>query len=227
MIKKIVLILMSLLILIVVLYNVSVSYVDKQLESASNPVRNKPVYNLCKKVWSSRGIYQTVAEQNSIQSLQSAFSSGYMGAEVDLFYDVKTDRFIISHDRPKKLANGELLYTKKNNEILTLEKLFKQVGKANYFWLDYKNLGRITEEQTTTAIERLLTITAFDPALRQRIYIEGSNPLMLSRYTDAGFRTIFGIHPPPDNHWLASVGVNIFKMAYYFNNISGYIFYRS
>lgn len=200
---------------IIALYNITLFYVDKNLANKENP----NIYTSCHKIWSSRGFYETKEEQNSILSMNRAFSLGAKGAEVDFYYDIKTERFIVSHDRPKVDSDGVLIYTKKNDEILTLEKFLKTLGEKHYFWLDYKNLDRIGKEQTTKAITRLLQITN-KSSIRERLYIEGSNPLILSRYTDAGFKTILAVRPLPQNNIFTSISANIFKMIYYFNNIT-------
>lgn len=212
MIKKILLIF---IVVVVILYNLVVFYVDKNMPDRIS----KNIYDRCEKVWSSRGFYQTIEDRNSIKSLNEAFSLGYVGVEVDLFYDVKSDRFIISHDRPKKNKNGDLLYTMKENEILTLEKLLKKTGEHHYFWLDYKNLGRISSETTEKAIIKLLSITDFD-SIRERIYIEGSDPLLLSMYSNAGFKTILGIFPLPESYFLSGLSHNLYKLVFYFSNIT-------
>jgi len=204
------------LISMVILWNLTVLYVDEHLEKN----RDTKIYDSCYKVWSSRGLYRNYHNQNSIQSFVNAFKKGALGAEVDFHYDVKTDRFIISHDHPVKDSNGNLVYTKKNGKLLTLEALFNVVGKGHYFWLDYKNLDKLSTAETQQAIARLLYITQGD-GIRERLYIEGSNPLLLSMYTDAGLRTILGIHPLRESNLLSSIVVNGYKMAYYFNNISG------
>lgn len=204
-----------LFLLVVVAWNATVVYVDKMLEKR----RYMDVYDSCHKIWSSRGLYNSHEERNSITSFHRAFEHGAHGAEVDFHYDVKMDRFIISHGHPKKDANGDYIYPKKDGRILTLETLFKAVGPRHYFWLDYKNLEHITATETEHAIERLLSITQED-GLRERIYIEASNPLALANYTDAGFKTILGIHPLPETNVLASFVINGYKIAYYFNNIT-------
>jgi len=204
-----------LVVLLVITYQGLVIYVDKQLQKQSH----ENVYNSCHKIWSARGIYKDYVNQNSIGSFKKAFSMGSIGAEVDLYYDVETDRFIISHDRPKKDESGKLIYTKKDGRILTLEILLREVGEGHYFWIDYKNLNRISPEETNQAIARLLKITE-SGTIRERLYLEGSHPQRLSMYTDAGFKTIFGIHPPYEGNLLSSFTINIYKMAYYFNNIS-------
>lgn len=197
------------------LWHGTVFYVDIQLEKREH----QNIYNSCHKIWTSRGLYNSHKERNSITSFQRAFDHGALGGEVDFHYDVKMERFIISHGHPKKDAEGNFIYPKKDGKILTLESLFKAVGENHYFWLDYKNLEHLTAAETQQAIKHLLDITEED-SIRERLYIEASNPLVLSEYTDAGFKTILGIHPLPEKDLIASIVVNAYKIGYYFNNIT-------
>lgn len=211
MIKKVFL---PLILLLMLIYNITVFYVDENIKNNEN----KNVYDSCHKIWAARGIYTNHHEQNSLKSINNAFSLGANGIEVDFFYDSKMDDFIISHGRPKKSNDGNLIYTKKDGEILTLEKVLKTFSKK-YFWLDYKNLDRISKEDTTKAITRLLEITKYN-SIRERLYIEGSNPLRLSKYTNSGFKTLLAVRPLPQNSIFSSISSNIYKLLYYFNNIT-------
>jgi len=204
----------SLLLFIVVAYNGIVIYVDKQLQSRDY---SAGVYNNCHKVWAARGLYNSRSEQNTPKAMQRAFSLGAMGAEVDVHFDLTLKRFIVSHDHPVKDANGKLVYTQKNGKLLFLEDFLKQVGKDHYFWLDFKNLGALDDQQTALVIQRLEKITQFDN-LKERVYIEGSNPLLLPKYTKAGFKTIFGIHPIRESLFSSSFVINIYKLGYYFSD---------
>ncbi len=210
--KTISIILLSVL---AIIWNLTVNYVDKQLKEK----RDISVYANCHKVWAARGLYNSHSEQNSIISMQRAFTAGALGVEVDFYYDVKMDRFIISHNKPLKGSDGNLVYTKKNGKLLTMETLLQTVGEGHYFWFDYKNLDKLSVQETKMAIERLESIT--QSTVRERIYIEGSNPIRLSMYTDAGFKTILGIHPLHESNLFSSIVINGFKIAYYFTNITG------
>jgi len=194
------------------IYFIDTSLLDSQQLSEN-------IYHDCAKIWSSRGFYENKQEQNSLTALNRAFLLGAKGAEIDFYYDVSSDRFIVSHDRPKTNKQGVLIYKEKEGRILTLEHVFSEVASSQYFWLDYKNLDRLDEQQTQSAIKRLLSITEKNSFI-ESVYIEGSNPLILSKYTDAGFNTILGIHPLPSSNWLASLSVSVYKLAYYFNNIT-------
>jgi len=170
-------------------------------------------YNDCHKVWSARGIYGKGVEQNSLESLKQAFDAGAKGAEIDLHYDVEIQKFIISHDHPYKDKNGKLVYTLKNGKLLTLSDVFKSFGTKNYFWLDYKNLGKLNENETASAIARLKEITKTG-GLRERVYIEGTHPFKLADYTKAGFKTIFDIQPLPEKYYTTTLVLNVYKFAY-------------
>ena len=170
-------------------------------------------YNDCHKVWSARGLYGNGIEQNSLASLKKAFDEGAVGAEIDLHYDAEMKKFIISHDHPKKDKNGKLIYSLKEGELLTLKKVFQTFGTKNYFWLDYKNLGKLNEKETADAIRRLKEITEYN-GLRERVYIEGTHPFKLADYTKAGFKTIFDIQPLPEKYFTTTLVINAYKFAY-------------
>lgn len=205
-----------LILLIIGIYNVLIIYVDKQLQSKDYFTG---VYDDCHKVWAARGLYNNRSEQNTPEAMKRAFSLGANGAEVDIHFDIERQQFIVSHDHPVKGTNGELVYTEKNGALLSLDEFLNQVGGNQYFWLDFKNLDDLNDQQTSSVIQHLENITQHH-SIKDRLYIEGSNPLLLSKYTDAGFKTILGIHPIRESLFLSSFVINIYKLGYYFNNIS-------
>lgn len=213
--KKIIISFLVFILIIVVIFNISAYYAQKNIEKKDFP----KIYKSCNKIWSSRGVYSEKSEQNSIGSFQKAFDLGASGVEVDFYYDVDMDKFIVSHSKPKKMENGSLKYSLKDGKLLTLEEVFDKVGEGKYFWLDYKNLDRISSEQTLKAIKRLNQISKLHN-VKDRLYIEGSNPIKLSSYTQAGFFTILGIHPLPLSHFFRGASVDLYKIAYGFFDIS-------
>ncbi|MCK5379018.1 MAG: hypothetical protein KAJ78_06420, partial [Acidobacteria bacterium] len=128
---------------VMVAWNLTVAYVDTELQDKEH----QGVYDSCHKIWAARGLYNSLAEQNSIESMRRAFDHGAHGAEVDLHYDVRMNLFIISHDHPIEDKNGNLIYELKNGRLLTLEELLEAVGAGHFFWLDYKNLDHLTVEE--------------------------------------------------------------------------------
>ncbi len=188
------------------IYNLALLYVDKNIAD----MNHDNIYNNCNKVWSARGFYSSKLEQNTVSSVNNAFSNGNRGVEIDLYYDAAMDKFIVSHDKPYLLKDGKLL---------SLEEMFLKTGTGHYFWLDYKNLDRLSSSQTQSAIARLNKILQVDN-LKERVYIEGSNPIKLSTYTQNGFKTIFAFHALKESSIFTSISSNIYKLVYYFFDIS-------
>jgi len=184
-----------------------VIYVDKQLANTSHD----QFYNDCHKVWSNRGLVTEGRVQNSIASVKNAFMHQAKGVEVDHFYDPGLGRFIVSHDFPYRLKDGKLL---------TLEELFSAVDSPDhYYWLDFKKLRKLKDEQVYEAIARLNQIAGSND-LKQRIYVEGEDPFHLAYVRDAGFNTIFDTHPIPDRFPLSGFVINVYKIVYYFGEYS-------
>jgi hypothetical protein len=176
------------------------------------------VYNDPHAIWSSRGIYDSKKEQNSLSSFGRAFDAGYLGVEVDCYYDKGLNQFIVSHDRNKTNPDGSH-FELKDGKLLTLEVLFNTLGKDHYFWIDYKNLDHLNEEESLASIRRLDSISQIHH-VKSRLYIEGSTPNHLEYYTHAGYKTLFAFGPLRDNHIFSSISSNIYKIAYYFYDLS-------
>jgi len=192
---------MFLLFLIFICMN---NYVDRQLVKMTFD----DAYNDCNKIWSSRGIYGGEVEQNSLKSFAAAFAQGAQGVEVDVFYDVARNDYIVSHNFP---------YRKKEGKILLLSTLLESSGYAHYFWLDFKKLRKLSYQQALTAVQRLHDIAEYSN-IKERIYIEGETPGKLALFRDAGFHTLFDTHPEAFGSVLAPLVVNAFKMTFYFGN---------
>jgi len=212
--KKIIKVLVSIVIILTIIYNATLLYVNNHINERLSHI---DVINDCHKIWSSRGIYNSKKEQNSIESFQRAINSGYIGFEVDFYYDTTLDRFVISHDRPKKGKDGKLHYSLKDGKLFTLEELFTKLGKGHYFWLDYKNLDRLDSKDSKKAIQRLETISKIND-IKPRLYLEGCNPFKLSYYEKKGFKTLLSFHPLPKSSPFTSLSSNFFKIVYYFGN---------
>lgn len=201
--------------LLVLIYNSLLFYVDMHIDEKNH----SNVYNNPHITWSSRGIYDSYAGQNSITSIKKAFDAGYLGAEIDCYYDIFLEKFIVSHDRTEKTQKGQYQYLLKDGEILTLEKLFSLLGEGHYFWIDYKNLDRLSSEDTLKSIQRLNKITSIHH-IKDRIYLEGSTPNHLQYYADAGYKTLFAFGPLRNNHIFSSISSNFYKIIYYFYDMS-------
>lgn len=197
-------IIMYLILAVVLGYFLVANYVNYQLARKDF----SDAYDDGRKVWTARGIYGDGIDENSIQSIDHAFSEGAMGVEVDVFYDVAMKDYIVSHNYPYELKNGK---------ILPLSELFDALGEGHYFWLDFKKLRRLKGSQVNEAVQRLKDISGQNN-LHQRVYVEGENPTNLAAFRRAGFHTIFDTHPASDNSLLASFMISVYKIFYYFGN---------
>ncbi len=205
----------TLILLLTIVYHATLIYVEAHIDQKDH----SNVYNAKHITWSARGIYDSYATQNSLESFQKAFEAGYVGAEVDCFYDEFLDKFIVSHDRyPNKEGKG-YTYNLKNGKLLTLKELFETLGKDHYFWVDYKNLDRLDKATSLKAIQRLDAITKVHH-IKERIYLEGSTPNHLQYYADAGYKTLFAFGPLPQSHLFSSISSNFYKIGYYFYDMS-------
>jgi len=163
-------------------------------------------YSQCKKIWSARGYVGEGEQQNSIESISRAMNLGAQGVEIDMFYDVNMDRFIVSHNYP---------YRKKNGKLLTFEKVLESVPSLGFVWMDFKKLRLLDSTQVTAAVKRLeMLVDAFNN--RGKIYIEGSDPINLRYFVKAGFNTIFDIQPLPSSYFVSKFMLNMYKLVYLF-----------
>jgi hypothetical protein len=174
------------------------------------------VYDDLHKVWATRGLVTDgsdgfpVRVRNSIESISYAFEQGAKGTEVDVFYDPKLDVFIVSHSRHHEKPNGV---------ILTLDTLFDAVGDDGYFWLDWKKLRHLERRQLQAALARLEQLMDRGD-LRDRVYVEGEDPISLLAIKQAGFKTIYDCKPTFDSNIMCSVVVDLFKTVYYFGGFT-------
>ncbi|WND02753.1 glycerophosphodiester phosphodiesterase [Temperatibacter marinus] len=144
-------------------------------------------YNNCKKIWSHRGYTQNT-DQNSIEAMQAAIDLSAPGLEIDVFFDKDHNEFIVSHDYPYNLKNGE---------ILKLETVLQKFGNSIYYWLDFKNLSQMSK---TEALEALEGLTKLDKAyqLKTRTLLESKNTRNLSFFTQSNFPTSYWFTHSPD-----------------------------
>ncbi len=174
------------------------------------------VYENPHKIWAARGLVLNDRRitrhgtQNSIESIERAFQHGAQGVEVDAYFDPPLGRYVVSHDRPYNLKNGELL---------TLGPLLDAVGTQGEFWLDLKKLRHLAHGELNSAIAELARLTSTH-GLKGRFYVEGEDPVNLSAYRRAGFLTVYDTHPLTDANPLTPLVVDLYKLIYYFGDHS-------
>jgi glycerophosphoryl diester phosphodiesterase len=189
-----------------------VNYVDGQLENRDWA----GIYDDCYKIWATRGLVlegftiSPASSQNSIKSIQLAFDRGARGTEVDVQFDTDTGQFIVSHDVPYNLKDGRLL---------TLEELFDKTGGRGYYWIDFKKIRKLGRGQLKASVNELERL-ANKFQIKKWIYVEGESPFSLAPFRDAGFQTIYDIHPPANNNLFTPTIIEAYKLVFYFGNFS-------
>lgn len=190
----------------------AVRYVDRQLDGRSWP----GVYDDCHKVWATRGLVlegpaiTPTGTQNSIESIQLAFDRGARGTEVDVLFDTDMGKFIVSHDLP---------YNRKNGELLTLEDLFEHTGGGGYFWIDFKKIRKLSDEELDASVDEMERL-ANRFGIKKWIYVEGEAPFSLAAYRDAGFNTIYDIHPRSDGNLFTPAIIGLYKLVFHFGDFT-------
>lgn len=196
--------------IVIVSYFVTLNYVDNQLAKRSN----SSIINDCHKVWSTRGLVTDATNRlndaNSIESIQLALAMGAKGVEVDVYFDVAMDRYIVSHDRPYNLKNGQLL---------TLEMLFQAINYQGLIWLDFKKMTRLEKSGVEQAVARLQLITV-GTDMAQRIYVESEHPINLAYFHRAGFQSLFDTQPLPESFIGTELIHNLYKMIFFYGGYS-------
>lgn len=148
-------------------------------------IKTNAIYSGCFKVWSHRGFFKEGLEENSIESIIKAFDLGAVGTELDVFYDLDLDEYIVSHNYPYHLKKGR---------ALKLQDVLKKVGKRGYFWLDFKNLEILSKENAQKAALRMLELLErFN--LTAKAIVESTHPMNLSIVSRSGLYTSYWVAP--------------------------------
>jgi len=209
--KKFFLIFIILYLFLTLIYLGTLSFVDQRLEERTFP----NIYNNCNKIWATRGLVtdgylEPASKGNTVESLLLAFKHNAKGSEIDVFFDPSLNKYIVSHDYPYNLKNGKLL---------SLEELITKIGTDNFIWLDLKKLGKLSNSQVKMAVARLDQISNLN-SFKEKLYIEGEDPVNLGYFRDSGFNTIFDTQPLPQSYFISTFVLNFYKIAYYFGDFT-------
>lgn len=164
----------------------------------------------CQKVWAHRG-YAATGGENSLQSVQAAFERGAAGVEIDILYDHEQEDFVVSHDFPYTLFDGK---------PLMLETVLAQHGKSGFFWLDAKDLRKLSPLAARKATQRLATLIQHYE-LMERALVESRSALYLSWLADHGIYTSYMVSPNDQKYSAPVYRLNaaIMKLAYAFGGL--------
>ena len=141
-------------------------------------------FSACNKVWGHRG-HAAIGAENSLQSVQDAFGRGAAGVEIDILFDGELGDFVVSHNRPYTLFDGK---------PLLLETVLSHSTRTGHFWLDAKDLSKLSPLTAYKATQRLATLIQ-RYQLAERAFVESSHALYLSWLADQGIYTSYAVSP--------------------------------
>lgn len=150
--------------------------------------RPEPFYTGPGKVWAHRGYCAEGLAENSLEAFARAFELGAPGTELDVFYDVGRDRFVVAHDEPASFGDARLL---------TLEAVFARFGPGRFYWLDFKNLRDLPPDGARAAAAALKTLVSRH-ALRDAVIVESTHAGRLALVAEAGLFTSYWVQLNPE-----------------------------
>lgn len=135
------------------------------------------------KIWTHRGFHQNLP-QNSSSAIKKAIKSGFKGIEIDVRFVPQINKIVICHD---PLPFRKLL----NKESLTsfLKKLESDLDSIQFIWLDFKNLMDANHAYALKLLKRI----SKKFQIKEKLYIEHFDPILLRKFSNEGFNTILAI----------------------------------
>lgn len=157
------------------------------------------------KVWGHRGIGPG-PDENTLVAFEKAFEAGAGGVELDLFYCPEKNNFFVTHDYPAAgFKDGDLC----------LESVFTRTAHKGYFWLDFKNIRSLGNQDLKKAHKLLLEkLDKYD--LKKKVLVEAPGPTVNLRiFKNSGLATAFTFFPNLDKGFFY-YNFQIFRAKLYF-----------
>jgi glycerophosphoryl diester phosphodiesterase len=176
-------------------------------------------------IWSHRGVSGKIrgrfVKDNSPKAVQLSIDNGFTGFEVDIFFNRKMKKCVVSHDL--RIKNGEHKYNLINGKLLLLDEIFKILEKHKNIkiWIDIKNLNRSNYKTVYSILKNMSDGYDID---RKNIYIESKHSGLLSIF-DNEFNTLYWVYFPhqlfeKNNHTMLSMTFITFMYLRYFLRFS-------
>jgi glycerophosphoryl diester phosphodiesterase len=138
--------------------------------------KKREIINKYPTVWSHRGINNSGLEENSIKAFEHVLKKGLKGIEIDVFWDEKSERLLVTHDQPKQ-----------NTNYKDLGVFISRFKDSTSYWIDLKNLTCNNQ----SAIEKAITAMLSAQNKSINIFIESQNGWALRNFDSPGIKTIF------------------------------------
>lgn len=168
----------------------------------TDSVSNSPLFHQeGHKVWAHRGylIGDHEIAENSIEAYNNALTNGAKGIEIDIYFNVREKQFLVSHDEP-------------NTEKLTLDTVIAEFGDSSYYWLDFKNLLGLNQQETEEAAQTLYEILEGANIIASTL-IESQSAENLHPFQQKGMHVSYWVFSHPDFS-LLQYWKNIFTIRY-------------
>ena len=132
------------------------------------------------KIWTHRGFHEN-ASQNSPEAVKLALKNGIKSFEIDIRYVYGINKIVISHDPypPAILSARQDLFS-------FFGEIESELHLVDYIWLDFKNLYFTNIEDSIKILQEVSK--KYD--LNKKLLIESINPILLRKFSNAGFMTI-------------------------------------
>ena len=162
----------------------------------------KPFFNDSQnKIWAHRGLSVNFPE-NSLESINAAFKSGFPGVEIDIWFDSELNRFIVSHDDPDIM---------KTPAALNLQTVLDSVNTKDYLlWLDLKN---VNASNVDSVLSRLTSINN-KYKIKDKVFIESHKAKELHKIGKSGFFTAFFLKPVNVTRTYQTIYNNLINLFY-------------
>ena len=129
-------------------------------------------------VWGHRGGSKYLKlPDNSPAALKKITNVGWKGIEIDCYYDFKSKKIVISHDKKFQKFKGKYFFL---NEI--------DIPSKVSIWLDFKNLNMLDKTEIIQVNKTLLELSK-----KNKIYVESQNIVNLFRIKKSGVKTVFNL----------------------------------
>ena len=199
--------LLKFLLALAIMFFLMLSFNDAIYTRALTQARPFP-FPVCEKVWAHRG-FAAMGGGNSLQSVQEAFRRGAAGVEIDVLFDRELNDFVVAHDRPYTLSSGK---------PLMLDTVLSQFAGTGFFWLDAKDLRKLSPVTAHKATQRLIHLIK-RYQLTERAFVESSNALYLLWLANQGIFTSLAVSPNEQKYGAAvsELHADIAKLLFAFS----------
>lgn len=147
-------------------------------------------YSQPHKVWAHRGLVDlnVGVYENSIEAFKNAEAAGAKGIEIDIYFDVPSKRFIVSHAPPNLKTSNARLY---------LQTVLKELDQDTFIWVDFKNLATVNTIEAAVVTGELSSLL-LRSGRTDTVIVESNSATRLSMLNEDGIHTLYSLNIEDD-----------------------------